>query len=321
MADTLYDVTSGFYDSIDQDRLYTAAQMNMPYKRLISEGVFATPAGTASTDFQVLAVSERNVKVCAGNAILGEKWVESNADQPITIGGNTTGNPRIDSIILRVDRNNTERKASIIYRTGEAAASPTAPALNTGSNIYELRLADILINSGTSTISQSAITDQRGSAECPWVTSLIYQVDTSTLFEQYQTAQEEQLETFEENWENFIATLDRQETSGVEARTGSTTTVSSVGISKTYSMKSDFGITDYEPTGDIIMLYINGLYAIEGDKWQLSATADPTDPNISFPNGTAAGQNLYMVVFKPVAPGGGSMTPITNAQIDALFAE
>lgn len=319
MADTLYDVTSGFYDSIDQDRLYTAAQMNMPYKRLISEGVFATPAGTASTDFQVLAVSERNVKVCAGNAILGEKWVESNADQPITIGGNTTGNPRIDSIILRVDRNNTERKASIIYRTGEAAASPTAPALNTGANIYELRLADILVASGTNTISQSAITDQRGSAECPWITSLIYQVDTSTLFEQYQAAQEEQFETFETNWENFIDTLDRQETSGVTATTGTVTTVASVGIPKAYSMKSDFGITDYDPTGDIIMLYINGLYAIEGDKWELVPTADPEDPSISFADGTTAGQNLYMVVLKPVAPGGGSMTPITNAQIDALF--
>lgn len=318
MADTLYEVTSGFYDSINQDRLYTADQMNMPYKRLISEGVFATPSGTASTDFQVLAVSGRNVKVCAGNAILGEKWVESKADQPITIGGNTTGNPRIDSIILRVDRNNTERKASIIYRTGEAAASPTAPELDTGSNIYELRLADILINSGTSTISQSAITDQRGSAECPWITSLIYQVDTSTLFEQYQAAQEEQFETFETNWENFIDTLDRQETSGVTATTGSVTTEDSEGSAIAYSMSS-FGITDYDPTGDIIMLYINGLYAIEGDKWELVPQADPTDPEITFQNGTTAGQNLYMVVLKPVAPVIPDFEPITNAQIDALF--
>ena len=321
MSDTLYDVTSGFYDSLDQDRLYSADQMNMPYKRLISEGVFATPAGTASTDFQVVAVSGMGIKVCAGNALLGDKWVEMTTDQPITVSNNAAGNPRIDSIILRVNRNSAARKASIIYRPGTAASSPTAPALVTTSGIYELRLADIRVASGATSIGQSVITDQRGTADCPWITSLIKQVDTSTLFAQYQAAQEEQLDDCQEAWEDYLDGLTRADPLELDMRTGSWQTPSAGSTS--YITMHDLGITDYDPTADIVMLFINGLYAIENDKWHFVTQTDPTDPKIVFStplNGQhGPKQSVYAVIFKPATTTDVG-SPITNAQIDALFS-
>lgn len=303
MADTYYDVTSGFYDSVDKDRLYSADQMNMPYKRIICEGVFATPEGTASTDFQVMALSDMNVKVCAGNAMLGEKWLELEADQNITISGNSSANPRIDSIILRVDRNMAGRKAQIAYRQGTAASTPTAPALDTSTNIYEIRLANIEVASNAYAITQSMITDMRGSAECPWITSLIYQVDTSTLFEQWRAAYEEAFERNETQWQEFFEQLTQELTlqTSIVTQTGSLTT--KAGDTFEISLRS-FGITDFRRENCELMVFINGLYAEQDNKWQLAY--DPLNPeaaSILFANDLSAGQDIYVVMVKSIVTG------------------
>ena len=44
-SDVKYEVNAGFFDAINNDRVYSAEDMNMPYTKLISEGVFATPKG------------------------------------------------------------------------------------------------------------------------------------------------------------------------------------------------------------------------------------------------------------------------------------
>ncbi len=41
--DVKYEVEAGFFDAINRDRLYSAEDMNRPYVKLISDGVFATP--------------------------------------------------------------------------------------------------------------------------------------------------------------------------------------------------------------------------------------------------------------------------------------
>lgn len=302
MADTSYPVTSGFYDAVDYDRLYTADQMNMPYKRIISEGVFATPQGTRSTDFQVLKVSGMTVKVCAGNAILGEKWVELEADQAVTIEENASVVPRIDSMILRVDRNSSARAATIVYRQGTAASTPTAPALDTSANVYEFRLANIRVNAGTSSITQSNITDRRGSSECPWITSLIYQMDTSTLFEQWKDAYDQAFLDHQEQWEEFFEQLTQELTlqTSVVTETGSVTTASA----RSSIPISEFGIADYDRSTCELMVFINGLYSTQGDKWTLSY--DPTNPSAAslvFPDGLHSDQTVYIVVMKSIITG------------------
>lgn len=53
MAEQKFSINAGFFDSINADRLYAASEMNRPYKRIINEGVFATPQGIPSTDLMV----------------------------------------------------------------------------------------------------------------------------------------------------------------------------------------------------------------------------------------------------------------------------
>ena len=52
MSEQIFNVECGFFHSMNGDREYFATDMNRPYKRVITNGVFATPAGTPSTDLQ-----------------------------------------------------------------------------------------------------------------------------------------------------------------------------------------------------------------------------------------------------------------------------
>lgn len=188
-SDVKYKVDAGFFDAIDEDRTYSADDMNRPYRKLISNGIFATPAGTPSDFLQVFAAdNEMNVIVSAGYALIGDKWFENPSDLMITISQNSEVLPRIDSIVAQVDKTQEGRVGNIVYRQGQASSNPVHPNINTEEEIAEFRLADIRISPSCVEITQNLITDCRGSSECPWVTSLIYQVDTSTLYVQWQEA-------------------------------------------------------------------------------------------------------------------------------------
>lgn len=189
MAEQKNKINGGFFHSLNNDRQYSAEDMNKPYKRIISDGVFATPLGTPSTDFQVLSANNgMNIIIKKGWAMLGGKWIESENDLNIEITQNNNIVPRIDSIILQLDTSINERCCNIIYREGTPNSSPMPPDLTNIDNIIEMRIANILLKSSVNKVTQDLITDLRGSAECLWVTSLIKQVDTSQLFKQWEEA-------------------------------------------------------------------------------------------------------------------------------------
>ena len=210
-SDVKYEVNAGFFDAINNDRVYSAEDMNMPYTKLISEGVFATPQGEPSTELQVFSAnSGMNVVVSAGNALLGKKWFENPSNLTITISQNSDIVSRIDSIIAQIDRTQAGRKGCIIYRQGSASSNPVHPDINTEENIFELRLADILVSPSCVQITQSLITDCRGTEDCPWITSLLKQVDVSTLYAQWQAAYQEYYDKQEEIFETWFEEMKNQ---------------------------------------------------------------------------------------------------------------
>lgn len=213
MADDVkYPVNAGFFNAINEDRAYSADDMNRPYRRLISNGIFATPKGTASDDLQVLAADNgMNIIVSKGDAIIGDKWFENPSDLTITVSQNSEVLTRIDSIIAQVDRTQAGRAGSIVYRQGSASSNPVHPTINEDEDIFEMRIADIRISPSCVKVTQDLITDCRGSDECPWITSLIYQVDTSTLYAQWQAAYQkyydDQEAEHDEYFEEFKSTM------------------------------------------------------------------------------------------------------------------
>lgn len=311
MADQTFAVHCGFFDAINSDRTYSADEMNRPYKRVISNGVFATPNGTPSTDLQVTASSGMNIICKKGEGLFGDKWFENPSGIAITVPSNTGTVPRIDSVIVQVDTRTSGRVGNIVHRTGTPASSPVPPAINQVEGVKEYRLANIRVNAGVSAITQSMITDRRGSSDCPWVTSLIYQVDTSTLYDQWQAAYAEYFEEEKAVWDAWYAqltedldvsmTLDRH----VNTVTTTAQTTGTIPIGLAYNHNTD-----------ILEVYINGLRAIEGTHYVVV----DGDTSIQVENQLDIGQTVTFVVMRSVISGSATNIMVLLQDLESQIA-
>lgn len=301
MADQIFQVDCGFFDSVNQDRLYMAEDMNKPYKRIIANGVFATPQGAPSTDLQVESAGNgMQITVNAGEGLFANKWFNSPSGITITVPSNTTSSPRRDSVIVQVDKRISGRTGNIVYRMGEPNITPVPPEINAVTDVIEYRIANIYVAAGATNIDNNVIVDLRGSSECPWVTSLIQQVDTSTLWQQFQAAYQNQYDVYDYEfreytaeqrraWKDFLETLTSElsAATNVIMFTSSYTAVSSV-------TNIPINIASYDSDTDVLLVFINGLLAVGKYALNVNKTSiDLTSP-------IAAGNSVYFVVFHSV---------------------
>lgn len=187
-------IKSGFFKSMNGDRKYGADDMNKPLNLLLSNGVIPVP----SSSLQIFVNDKSELYVAPGMAMLEGHWLQNTGNELLGSMESDYVYDRIDAVVLRSDENEDVRNMYIYIKKGYPNTSPSAPLMENTDYIKELCLAQIYIGKRTETISQSAITDTRADTElCGWVTSLIEQVDTSTLFAQWQTAYQEQHEKFD----------------------------------------------------------------------------------------------------------------------------
>lgn len=165
------------FTSIGHDRRYGASDWSQYFSHLVGNGIFA---GKAS-EMQVVAGSNMTVNVLGGSGwIDGIIAVNSDIFQ-ITLANASGVATRTDRIVLRL--NMTNRAMELMAITGTTAQPPE---LIRDGTLYDLSLATILVPTGTTTISQSMITDTRSDAAvCGWVSGMIDQIDTTGLFEQF----------------------------------------------------------------------------------------------------------------------------------------
>ncbi len=135
-------------------------------------------------DFKVQAqgTPDLTVKVLLGRAyieaILGNTYpVRSDVDTNVSVPGNSSGNPRIDALVLYIDLSaapnaDASNVATLAIVQGTPAPSPVAPTDGTiqtsiGASNPFLRLANISVISGATSITNPDITDTR--VEVVWV--------------------------------------------------------------------------------------------------------------------------------------------------------
>lgn len=97
-----------------------------------------------------------DVIVSPGGALVDGVAYMNDADVTFTIAANSSGNPRIDLIVLRRDA--TAQTVRLALLQGTPAASPGLPTLTHNSSIYEVPVAEIAVANGFTTITQSNIT-------------------------------------------------------------------------------------------------------------------------------------------------------------------
>lgn len=193
--------TFGFFNSKNGDRKYTAEEMSHYFEGLVGNGILEN----CGNKLQVLHTEGMGIKVQSGRAFLNCHWYNNSSDVLLEVPQSEITYDRIDSVILRMDTAEEVRSISLLIRKGTPSESPIAPSLENTESVKELCLADIRVNKLVEGISQANITDTRTSEKCGFVTGLIKQVDTSTLFVQWQTAYEEYYTLSTEEFERWKA--------------------------------------------------------------------------------------------------------------------
>jgi len=270
----------GFFNSENGDRKYNAEQMNNPYKRIVSNGVFAQPNGTPSTDFQVQANGDMTVTVKEGRGIFADKWAFMDADMNMTVPMAHVSLTRIDSIIVRIDNSPSVRAGSIVYRSGTPAESPAAPELENTGDVTEYRLGNITVAANASSITQANITDTRPGSECGFIHNLLWDSDISATYAQWQAQFDEWFLTLRQTL--ATATIISSFTSHYTAEEDDETVI-------------PIGIQRFNRVLDILQVYINGLFLTEGVDYTIT-----NDTEITLTLGIDAGTEVSFVVYKSV---------------------
>lgn len=233
----------GFFNSVGGDRKYNADDISNYFVKLISDGVFATPA----TAMQVTASSGMTVQVGAGWGFIKCRYVCNTAGYFLTLDAADVLLPRIDRIVMRLDM--TNRLIEIAIKKGTAASSPTAPALTRNDDVWELSLAQIAVAANATAISQADITDERNDSDvCGYVAGLIDQIDSTNLFAQFTAAFND--------WFDEIKTEVQTTTLLVP--------YTSYRVLPSATTSFSLSIPEYNSTLDILEVYVNGFKIHQG---------------------------------------------------------
>lgn len=191
---------SGFFNSINGDRKYKADFFAEYFSSFIGNGVFPNP----STNLQILSNGDMTVTLKAGKAWINGYYYNNDTDMVMNIDNADGTLNRIDKIVLRFDV--VTRAINVKVKKGSFATAPIPPALQRDANAYELGLADVYINKGVISIIQSNIADLRlDNTKCGLVHGTIDQVDTTTLFNQYQSWLSDKKAQYDSDMTNWSA--------------------------------------------------------------------------------------------------------------------
>ena len=162
---------SGFFNSNNGDRVYSADDFAAYFGDLVSKGIFVKNADS----LKVTAATGMNVTVQPGTGwINGYHYSNTTPlDLPITTADGV--NPRIDRIVLRWD--NMARSISLAVKDGTPAPTPSPPNLTRNSDTWELGIGTVYVVRGALAINAENISDTRFSpVTCDIVNSLVMAV-------------------------------------------------------------------------------------------------------------------------------------------------
>lgn len=288
-------ITSGFFDSINGDRLYTAEEMSSYFDGIVSDGVYESVGGR----FNVTAGNGLTINVADGRAIIQSHWIKNDAQYSITLDPADIQLGRIDAIALRLDKEN--RFISLYAKKGTPASSPQMPEITRTDTVWELYIALVYIAKGAT--QPTLITDLRPSIYCGWVTGVVQQVNTADLFDGWNAAYQAQYAKFDaymdakmQAFNEWFETLTKQLT----VQTGVTKYEyrQTVGPG---SSAATVDIPEYDMQADVLLVFVDGAYVTERYDYTIKP---PTRiwpyPAVTFRQAFTKSTKITMVVLKNV---------------------
>lgn len=175
-------VSSGFFNSLNGDRKYNAAQMSAIFDGLIVDGVFAS-IGTA---FAVKAAGGLTVNVGIGKAWFNHTWTVNDSILPMTAPEAEVLLDRIDAVVLEVNGTESVRENTIKFVKGNPSSAPSRPTLTNEGNVHQYPLCYIYRKYGTAVINQADITPMVGTESTPFVTGILQTISLDELLGKWQ---------------------------------------------------------------------------------------------------------------------------------------
>lgn len=175
-------VSSGFFNSLNGDRKYNAAQMSAIFDGLIIDGVFAS-IGTA---FAVKAAGGLTVNVGVGKAWFDHTWTVNDSILPMTAPEADVLLDRIDAVVLEVNGTESVRENTIKFVKGNPSSAPSRPTLTNEGNVHQYPLCYIYRKYGTAVINQADITPMVGTESTPFVTGILQTISLDELLGKWQ---------------------------------------------------------------------------------------------------------------------------------------
>ena len=175
-------VSSGFFNSLNGDRKYNAAQMSAIFDGLIIDGVFAS-IGTA---FAVKAAGGLTVNVGIGKAWFDHTWTVNDSILPMTAPEAEVLLDRIDAVVLEVNGMKSVRNNTIKFVKGNPSSAPSRPTLTNEGNAHQYPLCYIYRKYGTAVINQADITPMVGTESTPFVTGILQTISLDELLGKWQ---------------------------------------------------------------------------------------------------------------------------------------
>lgn len=293
-------INSYFFNAIkdgqgNYDRLYNAEDVTHYLDKVVGSGVFPNP----STQLQVRAGTGMEIIVNEGQGWINGHKIVNTADLNLEVSAADVLMGRIDRVIFYTD--STERTMGIEILEGTPAVRPVAPALTRSDSRYEMCLATISVNKGITAITDSLITDTRAdSSVCGWVAGLVQQVDTSSLFVQWNSAYTEMMETMRswqqsqrEIFDAWYYDLTQNLTVGAYIKKFSKVVEGGTGVGNIISL--DMEGYEYD-SNDIIIANLNGLILQLGYDYILNTGVNPVQIQITAQ--LTSGNRFEVVILK-----------------------
>jgi len=184
------------------DRAVTSAPLRKLIKSLFSDGILPNP----STNLQVSSGTGMNVIVQPGFAMCNGCLKLEETQRILAVQASDINYDRIDTVVVRLNDNESVRTCELDIITGVPSSSPVRPALTRDASIWELGLADLFIAKNSTAITNQRITDTRYETIRCGIISSISKFDTTTLYQQVQN----DLKNFQkEEQDEFIKWFER----------------------------------------------------------------------------------------------------------------
>lgn len=140
---------SGFFNSIDGDRLYSAEDFSHFYGLFFTDGVLSLP----EESLKCTAGEGLSVNIAAGEALIKAHYFRHSEASTVELEAAHDTYPRIDLIVVKYDNTGAGRTITLEAKTGVPAQPPQPPALERNNDVYELAIAVAGIAAGAATIS------------------------------------------------------------------------------------------------------------------------------------------------------------------------